>query len=203
VVTEIKQHGTASDWNWSTRTAVPPTSKSLQTDTGGWDVATVINVTAIDNNNVDRTSGINLLRAGDIVRVEHFQDNTRFATFTVTGPPVDNSGYFAVPVAPLAQGGTIPANNTQLYVTASSWLPPDTAPTPNPGYMSVMLQLQPNITEGMASDLQEYLCDYLFTVTHLVNYVSLSANVGGVIITDEEEITPVSKGDLVPPPAGG
>jgi len=203
VATEIKQHGTTSDWNWSTRTAVPPTSKSLQTDTGGWDVATVINVTAIDNNNVDRTSGINLLRAGDIVRVEHFQDSTRFATFTVTGPPVDNSGYFTVPVAPLAQGGTIPANNTQLYVTASSWLPPDTAPTPNPGYMSVMLQLQPSITEGMVSDLQGYLCDYLFTVTHLVNYVSLSANVGGVIITDEEEITPVSKGDLVPPPAGG
>jgi len=199
VATEIKQHGTASDWNWSSQTSVPPTSKSLQTDTGGWDVVTVINVTSIDNNNVDRTTGIGLLRAGDVVRLEHFQDSTRYATFTVTGTPVDNSGYFAVPVTPLAQGGTIPGNNTQLRVTATPWVP-DTAPTPNPGYMSLMIELQPNITEGMVSDLQEYLCSYLFTVTHLVNYVSLSANVGGVIITDEEEIYPVSKSDPITPP---
>jgi hypothetical protein len=171
----------------------------LQTDTGAWDVAAVINVTSIDNNNVDRSSGIKLLRAGDVVRLEHFQDTTRFATFTVTGTPVDNSGYFAVPVTPLAQGGTIPNNGTQLKVTATPWVP-DVAPTPNPGYMSLMIELQPSITEGMVSDLQGYLCDYLFTVTHLVNYVSLSANIGGVIITDEEAITPVSKGDPIEPP---
>jgi hypothetical protein len=179
---------------------VPPPAKQARTDTGGWDSATVINVTTTDNNNINRANDLSQLKVGDVVRLEQFQDNTRWATFTMTDVATDKAGYFALPVTPLAQGGTIPNSGTQIAASATPLTPPDAAPTPNPGYMSMMIQMQPSITEDIVHDLQEYLCDYLFTVTHLVNYVSLSANVGGVIITDAEEIYPVSQGDAIQPP---
>lgn len=196
-----KQPVSEGQWTWSNQNSVPPGTKQIRSSTGDWANATELYITTIDNNNADRTQGLSALRYGDLIHLEVSNDASVWAEFTVTNNSVNRTDYFMVPVTPTAQQGVAPNNNAQVNATGTPSDQPDPAYSPNPGYLSMMIQMQPNITEEIAPDLISYLFEYLETVTHLVNYASAKANIAGVIIANEQPVLPASVGDLVPPPA--
>jgi hypothetical protein len=71
---------------------------------------------------------------------------------------------------------------------------------PDIGRMEVELVLHESITEQIATDLMHNIAENLQTVTHLVNWVFFTANVGGVIIKYDTAILPAMSGDLAPVP---
>jgi hypothetical protein len=85
--------------------------------------------------------------------------------------------------------------------------PPIVEPlTPEPGQMWLVLTLTSDINEDIVTNLMELICDdFLPTVTHLVNHVQIAANVGGTILTEDEDIVPVMEtvGPPTPDPAWG
>lgn len=181
-------------WGWTSSdgTPKPNESKQVRTNTGEWTLPNTLYIHEIDNSNTNQQAILSRIKTGDVLTL---QNSANSAVFTVSNTAVDSGAYYTISVIPKVQSGTLPADGTAINISVVTYVDP----TPEDGHMYMDLLLQPNITPEIVADLQEYLCDYLVTVTHLVNHVTLSANVGGVIINDSEPILPVSIGDLVPP----
>jgi hypothetical protein len=186
-------------WAWSNQTSLPPANKQVRSDTGDWATASHLHFSDLDDSGADRSAVLGALKPGDIIRLEHNTDTSRFAVFSVADAALAVSAgtYHTINVILSDSGGTLPNAGTQIQVVFVSAGIPQAAV----GHMIADIVMQPNITTEIVPNLMELICDFLQTVTHLVNYVDMQANVGGVIITDAEEILPPSMGDLVPPPA--
>lgn len=185
-------------WLWSNQVDVPPTSKQIRTDSGDWVAASQLYISDIDNNNANRGAGIETLKAGDLVRLEHNTDTTRFVLYTVSAAPVpDGAGvYHTVAVTFEDGGGTIPNSSTLIQLVAVSAL----VSGPEIGHMYINLTLNSQINETMVNDMMRNIADNLQMITHLVNFAEFEANVGGEILIYSKEIKSAIIGDLVPTP---
>ena len=187
-----KQPTQAGVWIWF-QGSPPPSSKQIRGNTTDLHTSTTLSVSSTDNNSVDQTVNLTALKIGDEIRLELSTDSLQWSKFTVVANSGDLGGYFTLSVAPVAFNGASPSNNALLVATAT----PTAAAL---GHMILDLTMTSGIDQQIVTDLMDYLCDYLQTVTHLVNHADIQANVGGVIITESEDIVPVVVGPPAPIP---
>jgi hypothetical protein len=89
-----------------------------------WDNATQISATSINVNNItDDNVDINiflaLLEQTELITIQHQDDSADFQTFEISGPPIQLSGYWTIPVTFISSGGTGTtnfANNLPLFI---------------------------------------------------------------------------------------
>lgn len=186
----------AGTWIWMQGNP-PPAVQQLRGDTANWATCTILCVSSTDANSIDQSLKLVALVPGDEIRLELGTDPTRWAMHTVVTNSGDQGGYYSLSVTPLDSNGNRPNDNTAIVATITHVAPPP--PDAALGHMMVDITMQPNITQEIVPNLMDLFCEFLQTVTHLVNHVNMTANVGGVIITDSEDIVPASMGDLVPP----
>lgn len=179
-------------WSWTNLTLVPPLSKQLRTNTGDWIAATQINVSDTDDGGNDRGPGMDAIRAGDLIRLEHNTDTTRYVIYSVIEDSIAFSGYHTIPVFYVESGGTLPANNTLLQIV---YVPEPPIPEPTPGHMWIRILMKPYVSEEMVTDLMHNMADAMQQVTHMVDYAEFSVNVNGNVLTYEEDILPAVVGD--------
>ena len=109
-------------WTWNNQTAVPPASGQVRSSSGAWTDATVLNIDTRDKDGADRSADLAKARTGDLIRLEHNTDATRFARYEVRTAPgkVQGQPYYQFPVRYLDGGGTLPNSNTQIKLTMTS-----------------------------------------------------------------------------------
>lgn len=201
-MTEINQQAilttVSGAWLWSTQNGVPA-SKQIRTNTGDWGASvTQLNISNTDNGGANRSPGMDAVKVGDTVRLEHSTDATRWATYTVTADTVSNTGYHTIPVTPLANAGSVPNNGTQLNVILQ--LNQAIVPVPVLNHMYIDLTMVPETNQTISTDLMNLIATSLQTVTHLVNHADFQTNVAGVILTQSVDILPAMKGPPTPLP---
>lgn len=114
------------EWDWSTslNTGVDPgPGKLVANDINSTQVSTIaLSATALSG--TDATLGITRRLAGDRLYIQERLDSSRWARFTLTGPPVDNGDWFTISVDFKEHGevGEIVANNQDVIVTFDSRL---------------------------------------------------------------------------------
>ncbi len=116
------------EWTWSAIVALPPNNTQVRTNTGDWNAANRVYIDYNSNDGADRSVGLRTIKAGDELQMRHKTDSTRWASWSVTGPAVDKTGYWEVPVAYLNSGGVIAPSGTQVILslltqgmTAAQW----------------------------------------------------------------------------------
>lgn len=179
-------------WLWSTQNGAP-TSKQIRTNTANWGAGVnQLNISNTDNGGADRSPGMDAIKPGDVVRLEHSTDATRWATFTVTAISIPQTGYHTIPVSPLGSGGTVPNSGTQINVILQ--LSNQIVPDPVLNHMYIDLTMVPETNQGIINDLMNLIALNLQTVTHLVNHADFKANVAGVILVQSVDILPAMQG---------
>jgi hypothetical protein len=179
-------------WSWSTLTAVPPIAKQMRSNTGDWATATTLYVSNTDDSGNDRGPGMDTIKIGDLLRLEHNTDNTRYAIFRFTAVSTARTGYHDVHVEYTDGAGVVPNNGTLLQII---YIPEPPIPEPAPGYMWVRMLMNPYVNEEMATDLMHNMADSMQQVTHMLNYAEFSVNVNGTVLTYEKDILPAVVGD--------
>jgi hypothetical protein len=187
-------------WQWSSQAGTPPTNKQVRTDTGNWATAAQLYFSDVDDSGVNRAQDLDSVQPGDLVRLEHNTDTTRYAVFNVVGAleAVAAGSYHTINVTLHDSGGVLPNSGTQLqtiFVNVG-----DPIPEPTPGHMWIRLTLTPYVTEEMITDLMRNMSVNLQMVTHLVNYAEYRANVNGTLLTYEDAILPAYVSDPVVEP---
>lgn len=189
-------------WQWSSQVGAPPTNKQVRSDTGDWATAAQLYFSDIDDNNVNRYDDLEAVQPGDLVRLEHNTDSTRYAVFNVVGAleAVVIGGYHTVNVTLHDSGGVLPNSGTQIQTIFVN-LEDTPIPEPTPGHMWVRLTMTQYISEEIVTDLMHNISTNLQMVTHLVNYAEYKANVNGTVLTFEDAILPAYISDPIVEPA--
>jgi len=99
--------------------AADPGKGKVSLDAGTWAATTAIYFDILTENDVDATSFLKLVDSGDVLLIQDRDDATSYGRFMVNGPPVDNGGWFTIPVAHVKSGGNVPKNNAQIAVVVS------------------------------------------------------------------------------------
>jgi hypothetical protein len=180
---------------WSNQSSVPPSTKQVRSNTANWVSATQLHFSNTDNAGVDRSPGLDSVKPGDTIRLEHSTDSTRWATFLVSTNPSVLVGYHTFPVTCTGSNGALPGNSTLLSVTFN--LSQATMPSPVLGHMYIDLTMVPETDQSIANNLMDLIGDRLKVVTHLVNHADFKVNVAGVILTYSADVLPAMQG----PPA--
>lgn len=110
----------------STTMADPGPGYARSNATGA--AVTALAFDVLTDGNTDATPLLRVLREGDSLYVQDKDDATHWARFVVDGTPLDQTGWFEVPVAYVSGSGTSPGNNERVDVTFTMAPPQATAP---------------------------------------------------------------------------
>jgi len=104
-------------WTWSNVTSTPPNAQQVRSNTGTWASGTAtLYFDKRSTDGVDRSQAFAVMASGDQIRLSQKTDSTRYVQFNVTGPAVNNTGWFSVPVQWTQSGGVIPNTGTDVLV---------------------------------------------------------------------------------------
>jgi hypothetical protein len=108
-------------WDWNNQ-AAPPNAGQVRTDSRDWVGATVVYV---DDHNKAGTAMAVLAEVGtgDLLRIAHNTDPSRYALYQCTGAsPI--ASHYEYPVRYLEGAGTLPNSGTSCLVTITTEVPP-------------------------------------------------------------------------------
>lgn len=94
-----------SDWTHSTTTSSPPSAGEVRFNAVATS-ATAIFVSSFNQHGFSLAAFLGTLGSGAKIVVREYVDGERWASFDVTGAVTDNAGWFEIPVAYSATGGT-------------------------------------------------------------------------------------------------
>jgi hypothetical protein len=123
-------------WRFDTATAAAdPTSGRFRYDNST--LASVTNIYFSDNadNGVDTSSFLNSIPIGSLIYIQTAKDASQHALFKTTGTPVDNTGWFTIPVA-VQDSGTLHSNNEKcgsIFAIVGGGVDPSTTITGGEG----------------------------------------------------------------------
>lgn len=101
-------------WNFDTSTvAADPGSKKFRLNNATLASVTNIYVNDTTVGNFDASTVLGFMIAGNRVYIQQANDATRAALFVLSGPPVDNTGWWTIPVTTVDDGGVLYQNNAQ------------------------------------------------------------------------------------------
>jgi hypothetical protein len=103
-------------WLWNSQ-APPPSTSQIRTDSRDWRTAKQVNVDYRTDSGSDASVDLAAVVAGDVLRLEHQTDPTRFAEFIVTAAPLRVSAYYQYAVTYRTGGGVIPNSGTRVLLT--------------------------------------------------------------------------------------
>jgi hypothetical protein len=114
------------EWNWqsSLDTGVDPGSGNVRgNDVNSTQISTIA-LSAMSSDGVDITLSVTRRLAGDRLYLQQKNDSTKWALYTLTGPPVDNGDWFAISVDFKEHGESSEpvANNQQVILAFDSRL---------------------------------------------------------------------------------
>lgn len=105
----------ASIWNFDTATdASDPGSRKFKFDNATLASVTNIYINSISLNRGDLDNILNFLSSGDQIYIQQSDDSANVALFTL-GTPVDNTGWWTLPVTVVASD-TLMGNNKECAV---------------------------------------------------------------------------------------
>jgi len=163
----------SGDWKFKTTTTdTDPGSGYLQINAATRAAATFLYIDDISNSGVDIHNVVTLLASGDRVYIQDKDLATSYVRYTLTGPAVDGTGYWKIPVtADVAVGSEFPNN----MVLASVW---DIAAVSGAVASSLTTKLDAsNLSTATASiDATEGL--YATAITTAITYSVYGARVG-------------------------
>ncbi len=110
----LLQGGTATEafYTFDNNTsATDPTAGNFKFDNGTQSSATNIYIDILDENGVDRSSGILVIPIGTIFLIRSARDVSRFHQVQTTGLTVDNTGWFTIPITVIDSGTDIQNNS--------------------------------------------------------------------------------------------
>jgi len=112
-----RRHAAIFPYDFSDQIVAPPTSSQVRINAAApYSAATKIWVRLIANDGRDVYYGLMGTDVGTTVRIQDKNDHTIAATFTVTGPPVDQTTYVEWPVVWVATSGAALFNNQAVLV---------------------------------------------------------------------------------------
>lgn len=122
VVNESRAGASATlEWNWLTAIgATDPGSGNLKGDNATQSSITTLYQSTTTANGMNLQAGLALLKSGDVYIVTEEGDTARFIVFTISGAPVDNTGWWTIPVTVSQNGGALRNNRTQGVQIISS-----------------------------------------------------------------------------------
>lgn len=112
----------------SLTTSEPPTGAQIRTDNADPSLATRLWVRDLTTDNEDVHNALALVRAGDAVYMQDYDDHTLYVRYDATADAVEKDGYVELAVRPLVIGTPLAAQKVSLYVVAGV----EAAPTPPP-----------------------------------------------------------------------
>jgi hypothetical protein len=111
----IDELAIANGWMWNSQ-APPPLTGQVRTDSRAWLGATKLHVDKTSDGGVDATTVLTSIKIGDVVRLEHQTDASRYAEFLAAGPGVLTVNAYVITVTYRAGGGTIPLSGTRVLL---------------------------------------------------------------------------------------
>lgn len=75
-------------------------------------------VSSITDSGADITVFLNQLRTNDSLMVQDKDDSSILTRFVLSGAPVNNTGWFTLPVSVVSSAGSLPLNNAQIILAA-------------------------------------------------------------------------------------
>jgi len=102
-------------WRFSTSTTPPPASGRFQFDTGAFGTVTEIDIHDFTRPGVDASNFLSLLDVGDRLYIQDETNSDDWVIMDLTGPAVDNTTYWTLPVSSF-QEGTFFSNNRDCIV---------------------------------------------------------------------------------------
>jgi hypothetical protein len=102
-------------WRFSTSTTPPPASGRFQFDAGSFGATTEIDIHDFTRPGVDASNFLSILDSGDRIYIQDETVSGDFVVFDVTGPSVDNTTYWTIPVTSVFEG-TFLSNNRDCLV---------------------------------------------------------------------------------------
>jgi len=102
-------------WRFSTSTTPPPASGRFQFDTGAFGTATEIDIHDFTRPGVDASNFLSILDVGDRLYIQDETNSDDWVIMDLTGPAVDNTTYWTLPVSSF-QEGTFFSNNRDCIV---------------------------------------------------------------------------------------
>lgn len=100
----------------SSTTAADPGSGKIRLNAATWAAATNAYIDTISDGGVDVSAFMALLKANDALIIQDRDDATKYGRFTLSGAPVNNSGWFTLPLTHISSAGAVPNNNEKLAV---------------------------------------------------------------------------------------
>jgi hypothetical protein len=106
-----------SSWRFSTDvTATDPGNKTIKFDNATLADVTEIYVSSTTNENGDANTILGLLVAGNRMYVQQQDDASRAVLFELRGPPVDNTGWWTIPVTVINSLALMASNKTAAVI---------------------------------------------------------------------------------------
>src|SRR5262245_50898960 len=103
-------------YEFSASTSAPPGANQIRLDAGSpYTAVTKIWARNVTSGGVDIFNALRLLTVGDRLNIQDKNDHTEYASFTVTGTPIDNTTYFEIPVAHLDHGSALSGGQPVLF----------------------------------------------------------------------------------------
>lgn len=97
---------------WSNTTTAPPAAGEIRLNNNTQTAATLVWVSEQDSTGLLIPATLALLNVGDALRVIDQTDGASYQWYDMTGPVVDATGYFEMPVAWNSGGNTVKANRS-------------------------------------------------------------------------------------------
>jgi hypothetical protein len=113
-------------WSWTTSMTTASNRGDVGVNTADWTLATAVHINRLTTAGTDATAALSKFVSGDTVLLQLQSDSTRRAKYQITGPGVDQGGWFSYPVALLDSTGIQPGNNNSTAVVFQ------TVPAPGP-----------------------------------------------------------------------
>ena len=105
-----------STWRFSTNTAATdPGNKTLKYDDAVPADVTELYINDTTNENGDASTILGLLVAGNRIYIQQQDDASRATLYELTGPPVDNTGWWTIPVL-VVSSLSLPQNNKTTFL---------------------------------------------------------------------------------------
>lgn len=140
--------GAAFTWSFETSTSTPPSSQSVNCDTGNMSTATELRFDDTVDSGIDTANfGERFFSIGDTLFVQDRDDSANYVTFSIESF-TQNSGYYTIGVSKISESGTI-FDSQKCYVVKFYGSVVTSGTTANrPAERSGFVQLYRNTTSG-------------------------------------------------------
>jgi len=107
-------------YRFSTNTTMAdPGAGQFRVDAAVFTTSTAMAIDTVTDNGTDITNVLSSLLAGDMLYVQTQASSANWARHRITGTPINQGGWFRIPVEHVSSGGTLPSNNTPCVIQAT------------------------------------------------------------------------------------